>query len=135
MNILTGKIKRLTFSPTGFGRTEGDETEPHIEEIEWTRFLIGFLPQCKNMTEFRVQWKGVGAHTNFPLRTFAQQLADLCREFQLRVLDIDACRLMEPPNRPYVFKDEELCTANKHLSWINVPEPLPGHRSSDKLML
>lgn len=30
MNILTGKIKRLTFSPTGFGRTKGDEAEPHI---------------------------------------------------------------------------------------------------------
>ncbi|KAI5814684.1 hypothetical protein BZA77DRAFT_294804 [Pyronema omphalodes] len=106
-----------------------------LTENEWTRFLMEFLPKCENMTEFRLHWKGMGGDTNFPLRTFAQQLADLCRDFQLRALDIDASALMKPPNHPYVFNDEELCTVNKHLSWINVPERLPGYSSSDKLML
>ncbi|KAI5814677.1 hypothetical protein BZA77DRAFT_294800 [Pyronema omphalodes] len=82
-----------------------------------------------------LHWKGTGGGTNFPLRDFALQLASLCRDSQLRALDIDASRLMSPPpNRPYAFNDEELCTVNKHLSWINVPQLLPG-RNPYELML
>ncbi|KAI5816827.1 hypothetical protein BZA77DRAFT_293136 [Pyronema omphalodes] len=43
---------------------------------------------------------------------------------------------MGPPAvQTYIFNDEELCAVNKHLSWINVPEQLPGRRNSDELML
>ncbi|KAI5816817.1 hypothetical protein BZA77DRAFT_353736 [Pyronema omphalodes] len=134
-NILASRTQRLSFSPNGFTRTDGDGQEPHQEEIDWTSFLMEFLPKCKNMTEFRLVWEGITVHGNFPLRIFAQQLAGLCRDFQLRALDVDASTLMGPPNRPYVFDDEQLCIVNKHLSWINVPEQLPGCKDSDELML
>ncbi|KAI5816818.1 hypothetical protein BZA77DRAFT_368249 [Pyronema omphalodes] len=136
LDILASKIQRLTFLPTGFFRAEGELPEPHQDEINWTRFLKKFLSKCKGMTEFRLRWEEPINYAHFPLRTFAQQLAGLCRNFRLRVLDIDVSTLMGPPAvQTYIFNDEELCAVNKHLSWINVPEQLPGRRNSDELML
>ncbi|KAI5814710.1 hypothetical protein BZA77DRAFT_294829 [Pyronema omphalodes] len=49
---------------------------------------------------------------------------------------LDASGLAKPPDIPYVFNDEKLCTANQHLSWINVPQYFPSrHRTLNRLML
>lgn len=127
------RLVQLTVSPSE-ADPNGEEGEDFIAStakvafVEWCNFLEAILPLCKNMHTFRTVSRNAGQGADIALHgKLEHHITALCRDYQLRHLDIDVASLLQPESLPgsALFDQDEPGDAPRvviqGLAWMSTP--------------
>ena len=111
--------------------TPSENVEQLQDSIEdWVSFMDEFLPDCHNLTRFRIQGAGDEMAPIFILLKHAPVLHTLCLKHKLRELDIDLGALMQPGTcldmadeaPPQIGADiQQPRMVMRHVMWMSIP--------------